>query len=105
MANCPLRLADAGVCTTSLSHVSQSHNVLKRMLQHAGAEDDSDKLLVCTLVVVNEVISALCMAFTLLEVDAALCKQDLCEESGFLKDMINHDIYESIKSASRDSYC
>eukprot|EP00435_Cladocopium_sp_Y103_P029811 s3001_g7.t1 len=47
------------------------------VLVHYLREDDSDKLLGCALVVVNEVISCLCMAFTLLEVDAALCKQEL----------------------------
>ncbi|CAL1168810.1 unnamed protein product [Cladocopium goreaui] len=46
------------------------------VLIHYLREDESEKLLGCTLVVVAELISCLSMAFTLLEVDAALCKQE-----------------------------
>lgn len=46
------------------------------VLMHYLREDESDKFLGCALVVVGELISCLSMAFTLLEVDAALCKQE-----------------------------
>ena len=65
-------------------------------------QDEADKLLGCVLVVVNEVISCFCMALTLLEVDAALCKQDLGVQP-LRKHPVSHWVV--LHSSTVQTYC